>query len=60
MGLPDAREATGQQSWIETLFPVDEEEEEEEDSLHITRRNTFMAFGQFYAAQQESSVVDPE
>ncbi len=57
IGLPDAREATGQQSWIETLFPV---VEEEEDSLHTTRRNTFMAFGQFYAAQQESSVVDPE
>ena len=57
IGLPDAREATGRRGWIETLFPV---VEEEEDSLHITRRNTFLAFSQFYAAQQESSVVDPE
>ncbi len=60
MGLPpwesDAREATDRRAWIETLFPV--VEEEEEDSLHVTRRNTFLAFSQFYAAQQESSVVE--
>jgi hypothetical protein len=61
IGLPDAREATDGRAWIETLFPVVEEEEgEEENSFHITRRNTFLAFSQFYEAQQESSVVDPE
>ncbi len=59
MELPgeSARDATDRRAWIETLFPV---VEEEEDSLHITRRNTFMAFSQFYTAQQDSSVVDPE
>ncbi len=60
MGLPDAREATDGRAWIETLFPVVEEEEDSLHELHITRRNTFMAFNHFYAAQQESSVVDPE
>ncbi len=58
MELTDAREATDGRAWIETLFPV--VEKEEEDSLDITRRNTFLAFSQFYAAQQESSVVNPE